>query len=433
LGTEKIEKQKSLKVCINLLCYIYIYIMTTRSRSSSLSSYASSVSVSSDDESSDDEEEPVDLIGYSLLDRYFVIKELGKGAFSTVWFCFDKSKCEYVAIKVIGEDYEDKAEDEIQTMNKITALNSGRLLSLTSNFKTTVDDESYTCMVQPLCGANIYELIRLPQYKKGLPINTVKKITKQLLEGLDKLHRSGKIIHSDLKPENLLITTWIQRHKKIKQMFEASRVYSLLNGKHKKKRKKRGNVSNIPKMTKAMFSDLDDSGHIDEDDVCVKKTIDDPRIVISDFGNCFMIGEKTDEDIQTRYYEAPEVMLGYPYDEKCDMWSVGCIVFELLRGYLLFDPDKTPRITRDRHHIADICSVLGDVPKCVIKLSKWRKVFFSSDGRLKYSIVMQPLIEQLGSISKDKGLYSFMTKLLCVDPKKRSSAKEALNHPWIKC
>ena len=56
--------------------------------------------------------------------------------------------------------------------------------------------------------------------------------------------------------------------------------------------------------------------------------------------------------LQSRSYRAPEVILGLPYDQKIDLWSLGAILAELLTGYVLFQNDSVPsmlaRIVRPR-------------------------------------------------------------------------------------
>lgn len=46
------------------------------------------------------------------------------------------------------------------------------------------------------------------------------------------------------------------------------------------------------------------------------------------------------EHVQTRQYRAPEVTLGQKYDSAIDMWSLGCTIYELITGQLLFTPKK---------------------------------------------------------------------------------------------
>lgn len=62
------------------------------------------------------------------------------------------------------------------------------------------------------------------------------------------------------------------------------------------------------------------------------------KVKIVDFGNACWTHKQFTQDVQTRQYRAPEVILGAGYDESCDMWSMACIIFELLTGDLLFEP-----------------------------------------------------------------------------------------------
>lgn len=59
-------------------------------------------------------------------------------------------------------------------------------------------------MVYEILGVNLLEVLKRTDYK-GLPLNTVREMTKQVLIGLDFLNRVCKIIHTDLKPENVLL------------------------------------------------------------------------------------------------------------------------------------------------------------------------------------------------------------------------------------
>ena len=68
-------------------------------------------------------------------------------------------------------------------------------------------------------------------------------------------------------------------------------------------------------------------------------------------------------EIQTRQYRSPEVILGINYNETADIWSFGCMLFEMLTGKFIFDPSKQQGIRKSEHHLALIMEVLGSFPK----------------------------------------------------------------------
>lgn len=74
------------------------------------------------------------------------------------------------------------------------------------------------------------------------------------------------------------------------------------------------------------------------------------KSVIVDLGNACWTHRHFSEDIQTRQYRAPEVLVGSKYDTSADMWSLGCMCFELLTGDLLFDPRAGDDYDRDEDH-----------------------------------------------------------------------------------
>lgn len=71
--------------------------------------------------------------------------------------------------------------------------------------------------------------------------------------------------------------------------------------------------------------------------------MNDRRTVVKlcDFGSAMFSGDnEITPYLCSRFYRAPEVILGLPYDHPMDMWSIGCVVYELLTGRILF-PGKT--------------------------------------------------------------------------------------------
>ena len=148
-----------------------------------------------------------------------------------------------------------------------------------------------------------------------------------------------------------------------------------------------------------------------------------------------------DDEIQTRYYMAPEIMLGHPFGPSCDVWSVGCMTYELLTGELLFDPEKKKRFNRNRHHVYDIQKTLGRIPQNVLDNSKNKRVYFRNNGLIKgknsveYVPLSELLIKKLGDKIDTNNMMEtldFIYILLELDPNKRPLPKKCLEHPWLK-
>lgn len=143
--------------------------------------------------------------------KYTVVRKLGWGHFSTVWLSRDNTTGKHVALKVVrsAAHYTETAIDEIKLLNKIVQAkpdHPGRkhVVSLLDSFEHKGPNGTHVCMVFEVLGENLLGLIKRWNHR-GIPMPIVKQITKQVLLGLDYLHRECGIIHTDLKPENVLI------------------------------------------------------------------------------------------------------------------------------------------------------------------------------------------------------------------------------------
>ena len=143
--------------------------------------------------------------------KYTVVRKLGWGHFSTVWLSRDNETKKHVALKVVrsAAHYTETAIDEIKLLNKIVSAkpnHPGRkhVVSLLDSFEHIGPNGKHVCMVFEVLGENLLGLIKRWNHR-GIPMPLVKQITKQVLLGLDYLHRECGIIHTDLKPENVLI------------------------------------------------------------------------------------------------------------------------------------------------------------------------------------------------------------------------------------
>uniref|UniRef100_A0A915J4I6 non-specific serine/threonine protein kinase n=1 Tax=Romanomermis culicivorax TaxID=13658 RepID=A0A915J4I6_ROMCU len=143
--------------------------------------------------------------------RYYVIRKIGWGHFSTVWLCWDVTCKRFVAMKIVksATHYTETALDEIKLLTCVrdsdpNDLRRERVVRLLDEFRTSGVNGDHVCMVFEVLGHNLLKLIIRSHYR-GIPLNQVRVIIRQVLEGLAYLHTKCKIIHTDIKPENVLV------------------------------------------------------------------------------------------------------------------------------------------------------------------------------------------------------------------------------------
>ncbi|XP_034068283.1 SRSF protein kinase 3-like [Gymnodraco acuticeps] len=150
-------------------------------------------------------------IGDIFVDRYQVVKKLGWGHFSTVWLCWDMVNGRFVALKVVksAQTFTETALDEIKLLKCVRDIdpkdpNRETIVHLIDDFRITTANGEHVCMVLEVLGHQVLRWIVKSNYT-GLPLPCVKSILRQVLQGLDYLHTKCKIIHTDIKPENILL------------------------------------------------------------------------------------------------------------------------------------------------------------------------------------------------------------------------------------
>lgn len=144
-------------------------------------------------------------------------------------------------------------------------------------------------------------------------------------------------------------------------------------------------------------------------------------IRIVDFGSACLKENKFFNYIQSRYYRAPEVLLDSGYNEKIDIWSLGCIIVELLTGNILF-----PGIN-ELDQLEKIVNILGPAPENAFKSLEKKEAFKKIFDK---TLHVTDLRTVLGNCNYN--VLDFIENCLKWNPSERISAKQALNFVWIK-
>ncbi|KLJ10491.1 serine/threonine-protein kinase SRPK3 [Blastomyces silverae] len=488
-------------------------------------SYGSPLSLSPSSSSTEDPEEedfkdyceggyhPV-YPGESYKDgRYVVLRKLGWGHFSTVWLSRDTTNERHVALKVVrsARHYTETANDEIKLLNKIVEANPGHpgrkhVVSLLDSFVHHGVHGDHVCMVFEVLGENLLGLIRRWNHR-GIPMPLVKQITKQVLLGLDYLHRECGIIHTDLKPENVLIEigdveqtvkSFVKEEESKKENKEdyrsgRRRRRTLITGSqplpsplnasfsggdpfrtHAANQSSHGSLDHVlnnssatPSTPNLSMKDrlgikdqeaLEDGKQkqrekttdilerevsgISLDKNSTPNTTNDEDMEISvkiaDLGNACWVEHHFTDDIQTRQYRSPEVILGAKWGASTDIWSMAAMVFELITGDYLFDPQSAAKYDKDDDHIAQIIELLGPLPKSLCISGQRSKHIFNRKGQLLRIHRLRPwalpkvFIEKYRlSEEESHALSDFLLPMLELLPERRENAGYMSNHPYL--
>lgn len=212
---------------------------------------------------------------------------------------------------------------------------------------------------------NLYEFIKCYDFR-GFSLKLIRRFAKQLLSSLVLL-KSKKVIHCDLKPENVLLAHPARS-----------------------------------------------------------------EIKVIDFGSSCLENEKVYTYIQSRFYRSPEVILGMTYGMPIDMWSLGCILAELLTGYPIFPGEN------EQEQLACIMEVFGPPEKHLIEKSTRKKLFFDSLGKPRITVSTKgkrrrPSSKSLQQVLKceDEAFLDFISRCLRWDPDRRLKPEDAVSHEFI--
>ena len=289
-----------------------------------------------------------------IADRYELLKKIGEGAYGKVFLAKDLKTNAQVAIKKIklGNVEEGIPISSIREISLLKELNHINVVKLMD----VIHLENKIVLVFEYLEEDLKKLLKL-NLNKGFEVARYKSLLYQLLQGIRYVHKL-KIIHRDIKSENLLISD-----------------------------------TNVLK--------------------------------IADFGLArgFGLPIKTfRNDVVSLWYRAPDRLLGNEvYTTSVDLWSIGCIFGELVKGTILFHGYN------EKEQLTKIFEILGtpDVKKIPFyeKLPGWKEE--------KWEVFEPKNLKDILPNLDDNGI-DLLKKLLEYDPDKRISAADALEHPFFK-
>uniref|UniRef100_A0A803TYG1 dual-specificity kinase n=1 Tax=Anolis carolinensis TaxID=28377 RepID=A0A803TYG1_ANOCA len=294
-------------------------------------------------------------IGDWLQERYEIVGSLGEGTFGKVVECVDHARGNsLVALKIIRNvgKYREAARLEINVLKKIKEKDKENkhlcvLMSDWFNF------HGHMCIAFELLGKNTFEFLKENNFQP-YPLAQIRHMAFQLCHALKFLH-DNQLTHTDLKPENIL--------------FVNSEFDTLYNEKKS----------------------------------CEEKSIRNTWIRVADFGSATFDHEHHTTIVATRHYRPPEVILELGWAQPCDVWSIGCILFEYYRGFTLFQTHE------NREHLVMMEKILGSIPQHMVR---------------KTTYMLQESTEHMQ-------LFHLMRQMLAFDPAQRITFAEALMHPFF--
>lgn len=348
-----------------------------RSYSSSQSSQAPSI----------EDDEDGHLIyhhGDVLQDRYKVLATLGEGTFGKVVKVKDLQTDQLMALKIIKnvEKYREAAKLEINALSKISEKDpEGKHLCV--KMLDWFDYHGHMCIAFEMLGLSVFDFLKDNNYQP-YSLDQVRHIAYQLCYSVKFLHEN-KLTHTDLKPENILFV---------------DSDYAITYNSKKKRDVRR-----------------------------VKRT--DVRLI--DFGSATFDHEHHSTIVSTRHYRAPEVILELGWAQPCDVWSIGCIIFELYLGITLFQTHD------NREHLAMMERILGTIPYRMARKSKTKYFYHgkldwdekSSAGRYVRENCKPLHRYQTVDDEEHCQLFDLISRMLEYEPSDRITLAEALRHPFF--
>ncbi|KAI8953792.1 kinase-like domain-containing protein [Xylaria longipes] len=330
-------------------------------------------------------------IGEILNGRYQVQSTLGKGMFSGVARAVDITNKRLVAIKMMrnNDALRKGGFIEIAILQKLNDADPENRKHIVK-FERHFEHKGHLCLAFENLSLNLREVLRKFGNNIGINLSATRAYAHQIFVALAHL-RKCSIVHADLKPDNILVNE-----------------------------------------TRNVLKICDLGTAIDRSDAATAHTEITPYLV-------------------SRFYRAPEIILGMPYDYAIDIWSIGCTLYELYTGKILFAGDSNNQMLRA------IMETRGKFSAKLYKRGELSHLHFDEVGNfisaeqdkalgkttVRTLAIVKPtrdlrtrLMAASGGMSdvESRDLNNFVDLLercLALNPDKRITPSEALKHPFF--
>ena len=245
-------------------------------------------------------------IGEVLNGRYQVQATLGKGMFSGVARAVDMTNSKLVAIKMMrnNDALRKGGFTEIAILQKLNEADPENRKHIVK-FERHFEHKGHLCLAFENLSLNLREVLKKFGNNVGINLSATRAYAHQTFVALAHL-RKCSIIHADLKPDNILVSL-----SSLSFQIELALLIVLLQVNE----------------TRNVLKICDLGTAIDRSDAATAHTEITPYLV-------------------SRFYRAPEIILGMPYDYAVDMWSIGCTLYELYTGKILFTGDSNNQMLK---------------------------------------------------------------------------------------
>jgi serine/threonine-protein kinase SRPK3 len=364
-------------------------------------------------------------IGEVLNDRFKIVAKLGYGMTATVWLCKDlqaspNNTRKYVTVKInVNSLTDDFKAGRRKISEKLVSANPqhpgyDHVRFMLSTFKLKSRWGEHLCIVYDVLREPINICMEKWPSRLFSP-EKLRKIMPSLLKGLDYMHSECRVVHTDLKADNIMMGLG---DPKVLDDFVQHEI------EHPSPRKAPDHHGRI------IYQSCSDFGAAPTDAIIQSAKITD--IGLAEWGD-----QRNDKPIQSNAFTCPEVILQAGWSYPADIWNLGVVMWDLVESYGLFDSiDTRPGKYNSSQHLGLMIALLGPPPKELLERGEVTATYFDSDGNFRKPEHINEDLTWDCSVTRMRGpekelFIDFAKKMICWLPEARWTAKQLLEHPFL--